>query len=239
MKAIFKRDFAAYFTSPIGYVYIGAYILVLNLMFYLNNALGSSSSLNTVFSFMLTMMMFLTPILTMRIFSEEFKSKTDQLLLTTSVSLPSIVLGKFLSALAIFSCVLMLTLLWVFIISIYGDNHIPEVIGSYVGIFCLGAAYISMGIFISSRTENQVIAAVGSLGLFIALFLLDMLVLFLSTRGILPSSLLNVLRFISINSHFAVITRGLLTLDGIVFFLSICAVFLALTVRGLEKRRWG
>ena len=239
MLAIFKRDFAAYFTSPIGYVYIGAYILVLNLMFYINNALGSSSSLSNVFSFMLTMMMFLTPILTMRIFSEELKTKTDQLLLTTPVSLPSIVIGKFLSALAIFSCVLVLTLLWVFIISFYGENNKSEVIGSYIGIFCLGAAYISMGIFISSKTENQVIAAIGSLGLYVALFLLDMIIMFFSADSILPAVVIRVLRFISINGRFSDITRGLLTLDGIVFFISISAVFLALTVRGFEKRRWG
>jgi ABC-2 type transport system permease protein len=238
MLAVLKRDFRAYFTSPIGYIYIGAYILVLNLMFYINNGLAMHASLSENFSFMLLVMMFTTPILTMRVFSEELKQKTDQLLLTVPVKPSSIVLGKFLSALLVFIALLILTLAWPVTISILGTNNMAEVIGNYIAILCIGAAYIAMGSFISSLTENQVIAAVGSLGLFVGLFLLDLLSSFLSYSGITPAWVTQSLDFVSIFSRYNNITMGVLALNDIVYFLSICAVFLFLTVRGLERRRY-
>ena len=237
MIAVFKRDFIGYFTSAIGYIYIGSYILLLNLMFYLENMLGSSSSLASLFNFMLLIMMFITPILTMRVFSEEFKLKTDQALYTLPVKLSSVVIGKFLSSIAVFGCLIVLTLLWPLTISALGENNAAEVIGNYVGILCIGAAYISIGIFISSVTENQVIAAVGSLGVFIALFLLDYVALFFFNSGAMPVWVMRSLLFISIYGRYTNITQGLLSLDGIVFFLSVCAIFLFLTTRRLEKRK--
>jgi len=239
MLAIFKRDFNAYFTSPIGYIYLGSYILVLNLMFYLSNTLGSSSSLSGMFGFMLLVMMFISPILTMRVFSEEFKQKTDQLLLTSPVGMTAIVVGKFLSSLAVFVCLLALTLLWPFTISMFGENNTAEVIGNYAGMLCIGAAYIAMGVFISATTENQVIAAVGSLALFVALYILETVALFFYSSGALPVFVMRIFLFISIFGRYSEITGGLLSLDSIVFFLSVCAFFLFLTVRALEKRRLG
>jgi len=237
MVAVFKRDFIGYFTSAIGYVYLGSYILVLNLMFYLTNMLGSVSSLSSLFSFMLLIMMFVTPILTMRVFSEEFKLKTDQALYTLPIKLSSVVIGKFLSSVAVFGCLLVLTILWPLTIAILGENNSAEVVGNYVGILCIGAAYISIGVFISSVTENQVIAAVGSLGIFIALYLLEYIALIFYTSGVLPIWVMRILLFISIYGRYSGITQGLLALDSIVFFLSVCAVFLFLTVRRLEKRK--
>jgi len=239
MYAVFKRDFTAYFTSAIGYIYIGAYILVLNLVFYLNNALGSSSSVSGVFSFMLTVMMFITPILTMRVFSEEFKQKTDQLLLTAPVTPTSVVMGKFFSSMAVFGCLLALTLVWPVVISIFGENNLDEVVGNYIGIICIGGAYISIGIYISSLTENQVVAAVGSLCLFVALYILEIVSMVFFSSGVLPVFIMRTLAFISIYGRYSEITRGLLSLDTIVFFLSVCSVFLFLTVRAIEKRRLG
>jgi len=120
-----------------------------------------------------------------------------------------------------------------------GENNTAEVVGNYIGIFCIGAAYISMGIFISALTENQVIAAVGSLCLFIALYLLEIAALMFYTSGALPMFILRFFIFISIYGRYNDITAGLLSLDGIVFFLSVCAVFIFLTVRTLERRRRG
>jgi len=239
MYAIFKRDFTAYFTSAIGYIYIGAYILVLNLVFYLNNALGSSSSVSGVFSFMLTVMMFITPILTMRVFSEEFKQKTDQLLMTAPVTPASVVMGKFFSSMAVFGCLLTLTLVWPVVISIFGEVNLDEVVGNYIGIVCIGAAYISIGIYISSLTENQVVAAVGSLCLFVALYILEIVAMIFYSSDVLPIFIMRTLSFISIYGRYSEITQGLLSLDTIVFFLSVCSVFLFLTVRAIEKRRLG
>lgn len=237
MVSVMKRDFRGYFTSPIGYIYIGAYIFVLNLMFYLNNGLGMQASLAENFSFMLLVMMFTTPILTMRIFSEELKQKTDQLLFTAPIKPSSIVMGKFFSALLVFFTLLALTLAWPVTVSIIGANNMAEVIGNYAGIIFIGAAYIAMGVFISSLTENQVVAAIGSLGLFIALWLLEILAAMFYSSGALPIWTMNILRFISIFGRYATVTRGLLAFNDIVFYISVCAVFIFLTVRKLERRR--
>jgi len=237
MNAIFKRDFKAYFTSPIGYIYIGAYILVLNFIFYLFNVLGQTSSVAGIFSWVLNIMMFTTPILTMRVFSEDYKQKTDQLLCTAPVSAGSIVLGKFYASVSVFACLLALTLLWAVVIAIFGQVNLDEIVGNYIGIFFIGTAYISMGILISALTENQVIAAVGSLGLFIALMFIDWFAMLFFATGVLPMFVMRALSFISIFGRYTEITRGLLSLDNIVFFASVTAFFLFLTMRALEKRR--
>jgi ABC-2 type transport system permease protein len=237
MLAVFKRDFRAYFTSAIGYIYIGSYILVLNFSFYLSNALGNSASIAGVFDFMLMVMMFLTPILTMRVFSEEFKQRTDQLLFTSPIKVTGIVLGKYMSALMVFVCLLFLTLLWPLTISVLGKNNMAEVLGNYVGILAIGSAYIAIGVFISSLTENQVVAAVGSLGLFIFLYLLESLATFFFSRGVLPEFLLRSILFTSISARYKPITWGILELHNIVFFFSLTALFVFFTVLSLEKRR--
>ena len=239
MQAIFKRDFGAYFTSAIGYVYISSYILVLNLYFYLVNILGASTSLSGIFGFMLLVMMFVTPILTMRVFSEDFKQKTDQLLLTAPVTSSAIVLGKFFSSLAVFGCLLALTVLWPVVLSIFGGFNLDELVGNYIGIIGIGAAYISIGVFVSAMTENQVIAAIGSLAIFIALYILEIVAMFFYASGVLPVFVMRIFLFTSIFGRYSDITRGLLALDTIVFFVSVCAFFLFLTTRVIEKRRKG
>ncbi|MCL1819176.1 MAG: Gldg family protein [Oscillospiraceae bacterium] len=237
MTSILKRDFKAYFTSPIGYIYIGSYIFVLNLVFYLNNALGNSASVSGVFGFMLLVMMFTTPILTMRVFSEEYKMKTDLLLLTTPVRTFDIVSGKFLSAQLVFVTLLALTLTWPAIISAFASNNVAEVIGNYAGMFFIGAAYIAMGIFISSLTENQVVAAVGSLGMFIGLYLLDVIHSFFYSNGAFPLWFMNALGSISVFGRYGSINSGILALDDVVFFISLTLLFLFLTARRWDRQR--
>jgi ABC-2 type transport system permease protein len=185
---------------------------------------------------MLFLMMFLTPIITMRVFSEEFKQKTDQLLFTSPVKLTGIVFGKYLSSLMIFVFLLVLSLFWPLTISIFGQNNIPEVLGNYLGILAIGSAYIAMGVFISSLTEHQVVAAVGSLGLFISFFFLDNLALIFPNAA-LPAFVLDAIRFTSLYGRYQSISAGILAFDSIVYFLSITALFVFLTVRSLDKRR--
>ena len=239
MRAIFKRDFGLYFLTAIGYTFLGAYILVLNLHFYVNNSLGSTASLSGNFSFMLTVMMFIMPILTMRVFSEEFKQKTDQLLFTTPVHIHSVVMGKFCSALAVFGALLVMTTPWLMVISYFGAVNQAEVLGNYLGIICLGSAYIAMGIFISSLTENQVVAAIGTVCLFVAFYILEVLATVFYSSGVLPVFVMRSLSFLSIHGRYNNITLGLLSLDTIVFFVSLVFVFLYLTSRILERRKSG
>lgn len=236
MTAIYKRDFRAYFLSPIGYVYIGATLLVINLMFYLQNMASAYASLSGTYSFVLMVIMFTTPILTMRTFSEDLRQKTDQLLFTAPVRLSGIVMGKFFAALTMFGLVLLSTLLWPLLISLFGEVNVAEVLGNMIGLLSVVCVYVAIGLFISSLTENQLVAAVGSLGVFIALFLMDFLADALAMRA--PAWIVGLLKEGSVFARYGALLRGLFQLSDIVFFLSFAAVFLFLTVRVLEKKRW-
>lgn len=236
MSAIFKRDFHSYFISPIGYVYVGAFILVMNLYFFLSNILYSNPYVSDTFGFMMIVMMFTTPILTMRTFSEELRQKTDQLLLTSPVKLSSIVMGKFLAAYAVFCSVMALTLVWILIISIFGEPNTAEVVGNYIAMLAVAGVYVAIGVFVSSLTENQIVAALGSLGIFIALYLISLAVTYLSSA--MPAWLVTVLGFFSIFGRYSIVSQGVFSIADLFFFLSFAAVFLFLTVRVLEKKRW-
>ena len=159
MSAIFKRDLRAYFKSPLGYVYLAAFVLVLNIYFYLMNVYSGSSSLDGIFSFIVTMCVFLIPILTMRTFAEDYKQKTDQLLFTAPVRLTGIVLGKFFAALVVFAIGILITLVYVVVISSWGQLEAATVIGNSVAILATALAFISIGVFISSLTQNQLVAS--------------------------------------------------------------------------------
>lgn len=233
MLAIFKRDLKSYFTSPLGYVFIAAFLAVMNVFFYLYNVYPAQSSLSTVFNFMVYILIFVTPLLTMRLFSEEFKQKTDQLLLTSPVRISGIVVGKFLAALAIFAIALAVTLVYVVIIAAHGQPNIRELLANYLAMFCVASAFISIGVFISSLTENQLVSAVLTLAVFLVLYLVDT-----SGFGADNAILNNIIYSISLFVRYTTISNGVLTLSDIVFYISVAAVFLFATTRVIEKKRW-
>ncbi len=233
MIAIFKRDLKSYFTSPLGYVFIAAFLAVMNVFFYLYNVYPAQSSLSTVFNFMVYILIFVTPLLTMRLFSEEFKQKTDQLLLTSPVRISGIVVGKFLAALAIFAIALAVTLVYVVIIAAHGQPNIRELLANYLAMFCVASAFISIGVFISSLTENQLVSAVLTLAVFLVLYLVDT-----SGFGADNAILNNIIYSISLFVRYTTISNGVLTLSDIVFYISVAAVFLFATTRVIEKKRW-
>lgn len=231
--AVFKRDLKSYFTSPLGYVFIAAFLAVMNVFFYIYNVYAASASLATVFSFMVYTLIFVTPLLTMRLFSEEFKQKTDQLLLTSPVKVSSIVIGKFLSALAVFAIALGVTLVYVLIIASHGQPNVRELLANYIAIFCVAAAFISIGLFISSLTENQLIAALATMAIILAFVMTSAL------NSYIDSYLIrSVLNWVSIMERFVNFTYGIFDFNAIVYYASISFVFLFLTVRVYDKRRW-
>lgn len=234
MLAIFKRDFSAYFTSPIGYVFCAIFLCLFNFFFYVGNILSASADMSALFSNMLLFTMFLVPVLTMRLFSEDFKQKTDQLLLTAPVRLRDIVLGKFFAALCVFLTAMLFTLLYTLIIAIFGTPVPGVMIGNYIAYISLTAAYFSIGIFISSLTESQIVAGIISWGVFLGLYLVD-----LASSMFTQQWLRSGLEWISLFSRYQTFTRGVFSLKDFVFYISVCTVFLFLTTRILEKKRWG
>ena len=233
MSAIYKRDLRAYFTSPVGYVFIAAFLFVMNLVFFLMNMLTGENRLTTCYTIMLYAMMVLVPILTMRTFSEDYKQKTDQLLLTSPVKPVGIVMGKFLAAYTVFVITLALMLVQVIIIAAMSTPNAAIIVGNYIALLSAAAVYISIGCFVSSLTENQLVANIATLAINVTLFLLDYAYDLVNVGWIKQ-----ILYWISIYRRFNTFYVGVFSVADFVFYLCVSAVFLFLTVRVLEKKRW-
>ena len=233
MNAIRKRDLQGFFRSPLGYVYIGAFLAVMNLYFFATCVLSSSSDVSSVFSNMLIVFLFLMPILTMRLFSEDYKQGTDRLLLTAPISVWAIVGGKFLAAIGVLLRALLGTVPWLLIILLFGPPSWSAILGCYIAVLCAAAIFAAMGMFLSSLTESQLIAAVLSFALFLGLYVADMLSYSMGTDGLLGS----ILNWFSIFTRYDTFMSGQFSLGNLIYFLSLTGLFLYLTARVLERRR--
>lgn len=233
MFAIFKRELKAYFTSPLGYVFLAIFYAFSGLFFYIFSLSVGSTDISSVFLMMFIVLMVFVPLLTMRLLSEDKKQKTDQLILTAPVSLLSIVMGKFLAAYAIFAIGVAVMPVYGFVMSTFATVSWLPIWGNTVGLLLLGGIFVSIGLFISSLTENQMIAAIGG-------FFINLMILLMNTlKSALPNGFLqDVLSSISVYSRYSEITSGIFSLSSLIFFVSVIFIFLFLTVRVLEKSRW-
>jgi ABC-2 type transport system permease protein len=257
ISAIFKREFASYFRSPMGYVLFAIFMAISGLYFGIY-VMNGTSYMSYEISFLESWLFFLLiPIITMRAFSEDRKNGTEVLLFTSPANTLEIVMGKYLASLALFLTISASTLVHVLLTVAFGGRIDIGVLGSFIGYFFLGAAFIAIGVFASALTENQIIAAVISFVILMCLMLIDAIA---SLVGDAVASLLNQLNFFSwftdtqIDSVGAAITAGLnwlnpysrlenfasgiFEISPIIFFVSIIAVFLFMTNRIIEKRRW-
>lgn len=230
MFAIFKRELKAYFTSPLGYVFLAIFYAFSGLFFYIFSLSVGSTDISSVFLMMFIVLMVFVPLLTMRLLSEDKKQKTDQLILTAPVSLLSIVMGKFLAAYAIFAIGVAVMPVYGFVMSTFATVSWLPIWGNTVGLLLLGGIFVSIGLFISSLTENQMIAAIGG-------FFINLMILLMNTlKSALPNGFLqDVLSSISVYSRYSEITSGIFSLSSLIFFVSVIFIFLFLTVRVLEN----
>ena len=233
MTAIAKKELRSYFLSPIGYVFVGVILFLYGLFFYQVISIGSSSYISSVYATMFFWSMAFLPILTMRSFSDEIRNRTDQGILTAPINVGSIVFGKFLGALCVFVITLALSLIPVVAISFFSSLDWAKVFGMILGSLLYGAAMLSIGIFISSLTQSQIVAAISTFGVAILLLIVDQIGNFVTN-----SLISNFLTWISFNTRYKPFTNGILNLSSVVFFLSVVAVFVFLTARKLESRRW-
>lgn len=232
MTAILKRELDAYFNTPLGYVFLSVYYLFSGYFFFRFNLYGNSTDMRSLFEMLFTVTLFLVPILTMRLMSEDRRAKTDQLLLMSPVSTLEILLGKLLSAVLVYLLALAMTLIQAFLLSRLSSVEWSVVLGHFFGLFLLGCALISVGLFLSALTENQIIAAIGGFCVGFFLMLLD------SVAGLIQNSVLA--RFVtdlSFQTHYQNFTLGMFNLVDAVFFLSVTALFVFFTLCVFEKRR--
>ena len=234
MSAVYKRELRSYFVTPIGYIFCGMFLLVSGLLFYFTTlANQSTQSLGEYFMYMIFMFAILIPLLTMKLFAEDRRTKTEQLLLTAPVSLTGMVMGKYLAALTIYGCTFLVNTVNFVLLYMYGTPNTASIFANIFGVFLIGAAFVAVGLFLSSLTQNQLIAAVSSIGLNAA-----MLLLFFVVDSIPFEWLQNVLAWFSILDRYVPFMNQTLSIPAVVYFFSLAAVFVFLTVRVYDKRRW-
>ena len=170
MRAILKREFRAYFQSPLGYVFFAAMFFFSGYYFFTYNLYGNTTNMTKLFELLFPVVLFLVPVLTMRLMSEEKRSGTDQLLLTAPVSRTAIVLGKYGAAVAVFLIAISSTMIQAVVMSFFAKPEWPVIMGNFIGLMLLGMTLIAICMFLSSLTESQLIAAI--LGFVVSLFLM-------------------------------------------------------------------
>ncbi|MBQ8959667.1 MAG: ABC transporter permease subunit [Ruminococcus sp.] len=234
MGAIYRREMSAFFISGIAYVFLAVFFLLSGIFFYNGVIASGTTETSAMFSSMFIIVLFLIPILTMKLMSEEKKNRTDQGLLTAPVGLWSIVLGKYFAALTLFIIAESVVFIYSIILGYLGNVVWSTLLGNYFAMLFLGAAFIAVGLFISSLTENQMASAVASMLALFVLYLFDSLASRVSNEHIQKA-----MTAVSFYSRYIEFTQGVFDLSSVVFFLSTAFIFNFLTVRVLDKRRWG
>lgn len=234
MFAIYKRELRSYFVSPIGYIFIAVFLCVSGIIFSMCTlSQGANSSVGTYFIMLLVLFIIVLPLLTMKLFADERKMRTEPLLLSSPISLAGMVVAKFLAAYTVFAATFLFSCLDFIALYEYGTPNTAILIGNSIGILLVGAACIAIGVFVSSLTENQLIAALLTMAI-IVLFMLTS-----SLNSYIDSAVVRtVLNWISMLERFYNFTYGYFDFNAVIYYISMSFVFLFLTVRVYEKRRW-
>lgn len=234
MKAIFKRELKAYFNSPLIYVIMSVYLLYSLVMFFINNVFSYNPELLQFFMSNNLLMHLIVPFITMRLFSEEKNQKTDQLLLTSPNSVTSIVMGKYLSAVAVVSIMIVTTVVYALIIDIFTTFDWPMYFMLILGALLMGLGLVSVGLLVSAIFGNVMISALVTLGLTLLMYFSGMITAMFSSGNILGK----LFGLIDLTTGFEDFALGLLSIEGIIYYLSFAALFVFLAVRVIDKRRW-
>ena len=248
--AIAHKELRAYFASPIAYVVIGVFTLILGVMYagILNWFLGQSMQMGMgmgpqtmnvnqqlirpLLLNMAVVLLLLLPLITMRTYSEEKRSGTIELLLTSPVSDLEIILGKFLGALALYALMIGIMLIHFGLLFMYGKPELKPLLTAYLGMLLFGSGFISIGLFISSLTKNQIVAGAATFAVFLLLWVIDWL------GPALGPSTEDVLKYLSMTGHLDDFIKGVIDTKHVVYYLSIIVFGLFLTARSVDTERW-
>ncbi len=247
--AIAQRELNAYFTGPIGYVLIGFFALLFGYFFYvplyyfeqqsmqagmnpgqamnINQMLVGPTLMNTT-----VIMLFLFPLITMRTYSEEKRSGTIELLLTSPITDVQIILGKFLGAMLLYAAMLAVTLIHMAILFIFGEPEWKPIATGYLGLLLMGGSFLSLGLFISSLTKNQIVAAMATFAVFLMLWVINWMSSFVG-----PTSQA-ILAHLSLTDHFDDFAKGIIDTKHVIYYLSFMAFGLFLTAKAVDSERW-
>lgn len=235
MLAIYKREVKAYFQSVIGWLFLAATIFLAGLYFFATNLVYGYADLTNTIGSILFLLIITIPILSMRILSEDKKQKTDQLTLTSPVSIGSIVMGKYLAMATIFTISTLVICTFPLILSAFGEVPYGESYTAILAYYLFGLTGLAIGLFVSSITESQVIAAVLSFGIFFLGYMMSSITQLISSTGNLLTDILNCFDFYG---RMMDMMQGTLELKSVVYFLTIIFVCIFLTIQSIQKRRY-
>ncbi|MEA4832337.1 MAG: ABC transporter permease [Oscillospiraceae bacterium] len=235
MLAIYKRELRSYFITPIGYVFTTVFLIMSGLAFSFMTLQSSTTNVSNYYVLVMFFFIILIPLLTMKMFSEEKKTKTEQILLTSPISITDMVLAKFLAAYTLFAATLLASCVFFISLYVYGTPNTAVLIATTLGILLIGGAFIALGLFISSLTENQLIAALITI---VSIFAMLGLGLITSSIPDNMTALRVVLKWVSVFDRYYAFTFGIFDFNALLYYISIIGVFIFLTVRVYEKRRW-
>lgn len=234
MMAICNKELQAYFLSPTSYFAFAVYVLMTSLLFYSSFVYYQPSIVDyrLVLGNTLSMLLFVVPLLTMRLVAEEFRQGTDELLLTSPTRVTEIIFGKYLASLAILLVLILCSLVYPFIMSFYGKLDLTSVWLSALGLFFLGASMMAVGLFASTLSQHQMVSAVAGFIMLLALWMLD------SFAGNTGSALQKWLEPFALTKHFNNFTKGVLSGPDVLYYVSLTGVFLLLSIQIVERKRW-
>lgn len=229
---IARKELVSYFTSPVAYIVMMVFLGITGWYFTSELFLSGFVTMRVVFSIIPFIFIIFIPIMSMRTFAEEKKLGTIELLLTKPVTDFDIIIGKFLAVLGLTIATVLPTIVYVVTLTFLGPVDIGPIVSAYIGLFLMAGVYISIGVFTSSLTENQIIAAILSFVIIFVLYLLNFIL------GYLPTTISNILQYISSSYHFNSIQRGVLDSRDLIYYISGITIFLFLTRLSLESRKW-
>jgi ABC-2 type transport system permease protein len=233
MFALIQKELRAYWNSPIAYIFISVFLVTSFWFFFRTFFLMGQADMRGFFDLLPWIFLFLIPALTMRIWSEEYKQGTIELLLTSSLSMRSIVFGKFFAVVLFFLLAMAATLSLPLSVAMVGNLDIGATFAGYIGSLLLGISYIAIGVFISSCTKNQIVAFIMSVVVCFIFFIIGQPIVIFA----LPGFIAPIFEFVSLGAHYDSIVRGVVDTRDIIYYLSIIGLFLYLNKLTLLSRR--
>ena len=234
ITAILKKEFRSYFNSPIAYIFITFFLGISAWLFFQNFFLVNQAEMRGFFGLMPWIFLFFIPAVTMKLWSEEKKIGTIEILMTLPIRDYEVVVGKFLASFALLAVTVLLTLVIPFSVMYLGNPDVGTLIAGYIGLLLMGGAYIAIGFFASTLTENQIIAFI--IGIVVCLVLLligEDFVLFKTPNWLFP-----IFSYLGLGAHYSSILRGVLDSRDIIYYLSLIGFFLYLSTLAVESRKW-
>ncbi len=255
MTAIYKKELSSYFINPLGYVFVCVFLVVSSLIFCFTTYKAMSYDTSTYFTLLIFAFIILIPLLTMRLFSDERRMKTEQLIMTSPVTITGMVLGKFFAAFTVFAGSLLVSavnFIPLYAIAFAERNGDPyhyahigpvtgQIVGSFIGILLIGAAFIAIGMFVSAFFVDQLAAAITSIGVILFMVVVGFANQLTDAQGnkiISVYAVRFVLDWISVLSRYANFGHGIFDFASVLYYFSIAGVFIFLTVRVYDRRRW-